>query len=286
MHSRSYTLISGLLYFALAAPVLASNGVLEINQTCAVQTGCFAGDSVGLPVTISTGGSYRLTSNLIVPDENTDGILLAAADVGIDLNGFSIIRSGCEDEPDDCTPTSGSGSGVYSQSLLTAGHSVKNGGVVGMGSYGIRLGINSEVRNVRARWNRLDGINARAGAVVSGNSSYENGRDGIAASSASISGNTAYNNGDDGIEAGQGSTVTGNAASFNGSDQFAAGIETDEGCVVRDNSVRFNGGYGLRLGTGSAYGANVITDNGIGTVIGGISILLNACDGANAPNCP
>lgn len=38
-------------------PASASDGVLEINQTCAIQTGCFAGDTAGLPVTISASGS-------------------------------------------------------------------------------------------------------------------------------------------------------------------------------------------------------------------------------------
>ena len=41
-----------LLFLVLATPALASDGVLEINQTCAVQTGCFTGDTAGFPVTI------------------------------------------------------------------------------------------------------------------------------------------------------------------------------------------------------------------------------------------
>ena len=36
----------------MASPALAVDGVLEINQTCAVLTGCFAGDIPGFPVTI------------------------------------------------------------------------------------------------------------------------------------------------------------------------------------------------------------------------------------------
>ena len=58
------SLLTPFLLFALATPALAVDGVLEINQTCAVQTGCFAGDSPGFPVTITQPGSYRLTSNL------------------------------------------------------------------------------------------------------------------------------------------------------------------------------------------------------------------------------
>ena len=86
-------------------PAFAVDGVLEINQACAVNTGCFDEDAAGYPVTISpgVGGSFRLTSNLIVPDENTDGILVNTPSISIDLNGFEIVRSGCEGATTDCT---------------------------------------------------------------------------------------------------------------------------------------------------------------------------------------
>jgi hypothetical protein len=91
-----------LLLLALATPALAVDGVLGINQACAVNTGCFAGDTPGFPVTISASGSYRLTSKLNVPDENTGGISVNANDVGIDSVrteaniGASLTRS-CHD---------------------------------------------------------------------------------------------------------------------------------------------------------------------------------------------
>ncbi len=62
-----------LLAVGLTSPALAVDGVLEINQACA-DSGCFSGDGAGFPVIISAAGSYRLTSNLVVPNENTDGI--------------------------------------------------------------------------------------------------------------------------------------------------------------------------------------------------------------------
>ena len=79
------------LFLALATPAIASDGVLEINQTCVVQTGCFAGDTAGFPVTITTPGSDRLTSDLTVPDENTVGISVGTHDAGIDLNHFATL---------------------------------------------------------------------------------------------------------------------------------------------------------------------------------------------------
>ena len=139
------TVLLALVFVVLATPALATDGVLEINQTCAVQTGCFAGDTAGYPITISTPGSYRLTSNLIVPDENTDGIKVSTSSLTIDLNGFEIVRSGCEGASADCTPVSGTGSGVEYTSTTNRGISVKNGSITGMGGYGVFLGQQAEI---------------------------------------------------------------------------------------------------------------------------------------------
>jgi len=130
-----------------ASHAQAADGVLEINQTCAVQTGCFSGDTAGYPITIdgTAGRSYRLTGDLIVPDENTDGIQVSTSSLTIDLNGFEIVRSGCEGATSNCTPASGSGSGVEYTSSSNRGISVKNGSITGMGSYGVILGEQAEV---------------------------------------------------------------------------------------------------------------------------------------------
>ncbi len=42
---------------AISGPAHAVDGVLEINQACAVNAGCFAGDTAGFPVTITGAGS-------------------------------------------------------------------------------------------------------------------------------------------------------------------------------------------------------------------------------------
>lgn len=88
---RTYPIpIQLLLLLALARPALAVDGVLEINQVCAVNTGCFPGDAPKYPVTISSSGSYRLTSNLFGIGANTDGIVVEKSYVTIDFNGFAI----------------------------------------------------------------------------------------------------------------------------------------------------------------------------------------------------
>ena len=255
--------------------------MLEINQTCAVQTGCFAGDTAGWPVTITEGGSYRLTSNLIVPDKTTGAILVSTSSVSIDLNGFEIVRSDCVGATENCTPALGSGSGVARTTLSNRGISVKNGSITGMGLYGVFLGEHAEVTGLRVRWNRLDGINVSIGSSVSDNTAFRNGDEGIFAGFGSnISGNTAYLNGDIGIFADSGSTVSGNTAYANGGD----GIFTGFGSSVQRNTLRSNGGFGLRLFFDAAYRDNVITGNTMGTVYGGVNMGSNSCDGTTT--CP
>lgn len=76
-----------------AAPGRAADGRLEINQTCAVNTGCFPGDGAGFPVTISNPGSYLFTGDMSVPVD-VSGIMVQADDVTLDLNGFRLLSAG------------------------------------------------------------------------------------------------------------------------------------------------------------------------------------------------
>lgn len=74
-----------------AVTALAVDGVIEINQACAVNTGCVPGDAAGFPVRITEGGSYRLTSNLDSGSAVVGMIQIQASYVDLDLNGFSVI---------------------------------------------------------------------------------------------------------------------------------------------------------------------------------------------------
>src|SRR2546426_5014835 len=76
---------------ALAFPLHAVDGVVLINQSNALAGNVTPGDAPGFPVTISVSGSYRLSSNLTVPDANTNAIEIKTSGVTIDLNGFSIL---------------------------------------------------------------------------------------------------------------------------------------------------------------------------------------------------
>ena len=276
----------------------AVDGVLEINQVCASGPGCFAGDSPGLPVEITggTGHSFVLTSDLSV---RATGILVQADDVTIDLNGFRIIG------PNRCsgTPTLGNpitctlgGSGVGIEADAQASRtSIYNGSIVGMRSHGVALGSGSSVRQIRATGN--GGMGIRVGgssfAVVE-NVAQRNGMDGIGVGNeGTVRGNRAQFNGDDGIDCGFNCVVVGNTAVGNTTDGITAGAGSvlhenvatanlDDGISggtrVSRNVARSNDGFGLRLGSSSAYDHNTAVGNSAGQVSLGQDTGGNFCN--------
>lgn len=270
-----------LLSMVLALPAVASDGVLEINQTCAVQTGCFAGDAAGFPVTITAAGSYRLTSSLTLPNESTSAIRVATSDVGIDLNRFAIVGVvTCSGSPLICSHGSGTGSGVDRTDLTVHGVSVANGAISGMGFSGVALGDQSELTNLRVRWNRVDGLLFGDGSLARGCTAYQNGDDGISGGAGvTVSDASAYQNGNDGILVGIGSTVSQSAAYDNGGSGMLAaagtsivanaaysnaevGILVGNGATVSDNAAYQNGSDGITAAAGAAITGNAAYDNG------------------------
>lgn len=322
---RSMRRLLQLLSFVLAAaPALASDGVLEINHVCAVSSGCFPGDTAGYPVTITAPGSYRLTSNLVVSSVSLDGILISTSDVSIDLAGFEIARVSCPGVSTDCTPISGTGSGVKCSATSNRAVSVRNGTITGMGANGVDLGEQAEVRDLRVRWNRIIGVKVSNGSNISGVTAYQNGSSGIDANPGStIVGNTAYDNGLDGIHSFSGSTVrsntvygndddgidvsaaanisdntiyqnsdygisTGAGATISGNtvfDNFGGGISAGSGSLIQGNAIRHNSTWGMVLFSTAGYRENVITTQfSAGTVSGGVDLGGNLCDGGTT--CP
>ena len=146
------------LTVALTLTVQAADGVIEINQAIVEANG-------GFPYVISEPGSYILTGNLTVPDENTTAIEVQADHVTLDLNGFAIIgpvQCTAENGSVSCSPE-GTGIGVWGQ-FPTAATVVRNGSVRGMGRFGVRIS-SGLVEGVRALENRVAGISAGTGIV-------------------------------------------------------------------------------------------------------------------------
>ena len=315
--SKRRSLLSFLLAIG-ATPLLfgsafASDGVFEINHICAVQTGCSSDDAPGYPVLIAAAGSYQLTSDLEIPNENTNGIFINTSNASLNLNNFRIVRKDCVNETTNCTPTSGVGSGITVSNLsLTFGNTVHSGSITGMGDKGVIMGEQSEIRNLRVRWNRLGGIRVTDGAEVTGNTVYQNGTFGIDVGDGStVSGNTVYQSEANGIQVGNGATVSGNTTSRNGDHGIKAdsgatvlgntafsngghGILVSEGSMVQGNTVRSNTGFGLSfasttgLASDAAYVENVITNNAAGTVSNVLGVFPvgfnNSCN--STPACP
>lgn len=290
------------LALLIAPPAFAADGVLEINQACAA-TGCFPGDSPGLPVSIGVAGSYRLTSSLAISDANTHGIEVVADGVSIDLAGFEIRGPlTCSGTPLTCSPSSGTGIGV--QGHASGFVSVSNGTIRGMGRDGVSVGQQGAVSDLRLISNGRTGVLAERYCEVTGNLVSLNGLSGIVTSEgctvtdntvdgnastgvdagigSTVSRNTSIRNGGSGFTVGPGSSISGNTAYGNGS----AGIVSFSGCTLIGNTVRLNTGPGLLLGEETGYAHNVISSNAGGTVSGSGLVALgnNACNGS--PVCP
>jgi hypothetical protein len=216
--------------------VYAVDGVVLINQSNALAGNVTPGDAPGFPVTISVPGSYRLSSNLTVPDANTDAIDITTDDVTIDLNGFSIIgQVVCSGFPvTSCSPK-GHGNGIFSISTNTA---VLNGNVQGMGGQGVSVGFGSRIDKVHVSNNGGGGISVSDRSQVSSCDATSNGFDGIFAANL-VSGNIANGNQHNGIYIyGHGSVVSGNSTLQNGS----AGISVYCAGVIQGNTAILNAG--------------------------------------------
>ncbi|HTA42217.1 MAG TPA: hypothetical protein VK789_07210 [Bryobacteraceae bacterium] len=85
------------VHFVFAISILiptcarAQNGVVQINQATVAAGGNRATN--GFPYIINQPGSYQLTGNLTVP-AGVNGIGIAASNVTLDLNGFTITVLG------------------------------------------------------------------------------------------------------------------------------------------------------------------------------------------------
>lgn len=293
------TLIGGLI----ASTAYAVDGALEINQACAAGPGCFAGDTAGFPVQITTRGSYRLTSNLTPPNQTTATISIFAGGVSVDLNGFAIQGT---------IPCS-AGAGGFGVTSITSGAAVSNGHVRGMGSVGINLGLDSRVERVIAEQNCGGGIAVGNGSLVSDSVARSNAGHGIVASPSSrINGSVADLNTGNGIS-GPGGAVSvegcvANGNGFNGisllsslfgslvidsmaSNNTLDGILVDANSLVLRSSTNGNGIYGIEfVSTGPnnfTSGVGFVTANGnVFDSLNGFLVQVACSVRAGVQSCP
>jgi hypothetical protein len=277
----------------LAGNAAAVDGVIEINQTCAVNTGCHPSDPAGFPVTIPVGASYRLTSDLVVANGNVTAIqgfvptLLNLANsngaLHLDLNGHSIrcfvgviapVGSSCD----------GTGIGVDFGAIT--GATVENGTVKNMGNDGILLGNDGRVRNVNVSSNgqfgdgNVGGIRCGTGCQISGCIADDNGRYGIlTGSGALVVESQVLNNDQAGMRVGVGSLVARNVVYANA----FQGITDTGGSGIFQNVINSSGGLGIDslIGAPYAYGQNALrANNGGGVEASGLGVQVgpNFCE--------
>jgi hypothetical protein len=271
------------------ASALAADGVREINQACATGDGCFSGDAPGFPVTIASPGSYVLTGDLNVPDENTTAIGVTTTFVTINLNGFAIggvttCTGTVGGEDFACAPL-GTGIGINAPSLALT---VRNGYVTHLGDRGVVGGNGSVVEGVHFSHNGGVAVTVGVGAIVRSNTVRMNGgtmigQDRIAGVSANFTtqvlGNTMQQLDGAGISA-AGRVADNTLISIEGD----AVIATSG--VVEGNEIALATGFGLRASGSTGYVGNVIRGNNSNgdQVSSGVELGTNLC-GFNT-TCP
>lgn len=266
------TLLASLTTVLLSVNAAGDEGVLEINQACALNAGCFAGDDPGFPVQIDRQGSYVLTSSLdvTVADDppNTTAIEVTGRPVHINLNGFTIQGPAeCSGVPVNSCDNIGSGKGIDGWFNTT----VKNGTVRDMGDSGISIS-GGRVTAVLVAGNAVGGIQGSDRVAVEKVIAELNGFHGINIGSDSVVRDArASLNRRDGINVGSGAVLTNVTTSGNGQN----GVSAPNGSMVEDSTSRDNGQAGILLRDSHAVGNTLFGNTGFGVECnsGGVSVI-------------
>lgn len=260
-HHRCLILSVGVLAGVLSWGARAAEGVIEINDAKIRANG-------GYPYVISSPGSYRLTSNLVQPDANTDVIRITSSNVSLDLNGFTLsgstrcgISGAYPTQTISCSP-SGTGNGI-SDPDKHVNVSVSNGVVTGMGASCVHLGT-AQVARLRVSHCNDDGIYLDVGndggvrvddSLVSDSSAHFVGRVGITLISGTLR-NGVVANAVTGISV----IKLGNIESSVATDNLGDGFFINRGTVSHSVS-NYNQGSGIRVLSGGSLIGNVSSHN-------------------------
>ena len=214
----------------------------------------------GFPITISAPGSYFLTQN-ITASAATDGIVISADGVALDLNGFVL---------------SGASIGSAGISAAGANHVTISNGVIrdwtGAGIKGDAI-TNGRYEKLQISGNHGGGIIAGKDSLVADCQVTDNGGNGIAVvqpltfGSSSISGCTVDGSVLDGIVVDNNVTVTGNSVTNSGVDGIHAFLA---GNRIDGNHIGSSAGKEIHVEAGG----NVIVRNSFSGGASDLSIVL------------
>lgn len=248
-----------------------------------------------IPYTITNGGSYYLTQNLTGDASVTNGIIIAADDVTLDLGGF--VLAGLTNE---------SHFGISLASSSNRNITIRNGVVRGWGwtglylndgmncrlsgitaidnatlpayagisvgedwdvedcaasmnrNTGFSIGNNSRARNCKARQNAGNGFTLGEGGRLENCMAVRNGQNGFYGGMMTMILNcTANGNTNTGIYVGLYSLASGNIAANNG----GTGIDAGTGSRVERNVSALNKGSGIVAGARSRVTDNQVVAN-------------------------
>ena len=213
-----------------------------------------------LPFTISSPGSYYVTTNLTV-SSGASGITIFSGNVTLDLGGFTLQG------------VPGSGNGIVFASTYN-NVVVRNGILTGWGAAGVNSYSSGYSRNVvfehlTVSANNGPGISSEADCVIHDCSSYGNTNDGINIVGGLVTDCISRNNGGYGfsggvIEAGSGCTFRNCLAEDN-----VGGGFTLTGSEALDCDSQFNGGAGFNLSASTAVNCNSRYNTNSGVVCAG-----------------
>lgn len=202
---------------------------------------------------ITQPGSYYLTGDL-TGVASKHGIEIGAADVTIDLRGFTVRG------------VAGSLDGISWDTTPLNNIRVFNGIVRDWGGAGIYLGnivygANHHVRDVHAIDNGGAGVLCGSNALVESCVASGNGADGISCQgfSAVIRACEADNNFGAGIDAAQDGTIIGCSAYKN----LASGILCGDSGAISDCMARESGSYGISAGRGASITGSAARKSGV-----------------------
>lgn len=242
------TLLALLLVFTTPLVTYGADGQIKLTQPLS---------QTDFPITINKAGSYVLTSNLKVDNQDVNAIEITVNDVTLDLNGHKIQG------PFTGPPFAGSGRGINAENRYSI--TIKNGKVWGFGTEGIYLhsssgdpsekGAGNWVDRIQAANNGTDGITVYSG-LVTNCTANNNGDDGIVALDSTIADSVAHNNNYSGFVL-SGSIITKCSANHNGT----YGIYALSKNRIEGNNLRYNGTYGLYLSGEKNYAIKNVATN-------------------------
>jgi parallel beta-helix repeat protein len=251
--------------FPPAGPVTSTYKTLtEVEPRIAINATNTPGDANSV-FRITQSGSYYFAGN-ITGVAAKHGIEIAAPNVTIDLNGFSLI--GVTGTLNAFTASDTGGDFI----------TVRNGVVRNWGNGGVHLidnlGTASIVERVRAHNNGWDGIAVGNNSIVTDCIVQDNGFMGIRADEGcTIARCVAHSNTQSGFVAGTGSRVSDSTASANSS----AGFIVNSACVIAHCAADANLGVGINAGSGSIVSHCASHDNTGSGIAASTGVRVESC---------